>query len=66
MDERVNIGDPYDQTVDIYALGMIFYAIFTGEGIYDNCGTPYSIENKRKEVNAGYPSKMLELVAGIP
>ena len=37
MDLRVTDGNQYDITVDIYSLGLIFYAIFKGKGIFDHC-----------------------------
>lgn len=37
MDKRVIDGTAYDLTVDIYALGMVFYAIFKGRGLFDRC-----------------------------
>ena len=39
MDIRISAGKPYDMSVDIYALGMIFYSMFKGSGIYDKCKT---------------------------
>lgn len=35
MDERVDKQQNYDNTADIYSLGMVFLCIFKGKGIYD-------------------------------
>lgn len=35
MDDRVEKQQNYDNTADIYSLGMVFLCIFKGKGIYD-------------------------------
>lgn len=38
MDQRVNGQEVYDNTCDIYSLGLVFTAVFGyGKGIYDDC-----------------------------
>lgn len=39
MDDRVEKRLDYDNTADIYSLGMIFICIYKGKGIYDECKT---------------------------
>ena len=34
MDNRVAEGKPYDMSIDIFAMGMIFLSIFKGKGIF--------------------------------
>lgn len=36
-DRPLSMAVPYDQTVDIYAMGMVFISIFKGKGLYDEC-----------------------------
>ena len=38
MDQRIYQQQDYDNTCDIYSLGLVFTAIFNhGEGIFDDC-----------------------------
>jgi len=39
MDDRVMSAEDYDLTVDIYSLGLVYYSIFNGKGIFDSCKT---------------------------
>mgnify|MGYP001500526028 CR=1 FL=1 len=65
-DRRMTNGDPYDMTVDIYALGMIFYSIFKGKGIYDECSSTFTMEKLRSSIDARFEESMEELMVGVP
>lgn len=43
MDHRMVNGNPYDISVDIYALGLIIFFIYKGKGLYDECRSIYTL-----------------------
>ena len=47
MDKRVSHQEIYDISVDVYSMGMIFYFIFKGKGIYDHCSNEYTLDKLR-------------------
>jgi fused-like protein len=49
MDGRVRAGY-YDQSVDIYSLGMVFISIFKGKGIYDDCANMAELERRKSRI----------------
>ena len=65
MDNRVLQGKPYDISVDIYALGMIFLSVFKGSGIFDQCGKA-EMDRKRSEISSHFEESMEEILDGVP
>lgn len=57
MDKRVNCSEPYDISVDIYSLGLVFFYIFKERGIFDNCN-PVQVEKLRSQINSNYDEVM--------
>lgn len=53
-DRRINNGDPYDMSVDIYALGLVFVAVFKGKGIFDECSSLYTLERLRSKIESNF------------
>lgn len=66
MDKRVTSGEPYDMSVDIYSLGMIFLYIYKGTGLFDNCKDKYELKRMRSYIDENYDSYMEEELTSIP
>jgi|LakMenEpi03Aug12_release.lakeMendotaPanAssembly.Ray.scaffolds.fasta_scaffold1571628_1 hypothetical protein len=58
MDLRVADNNPYDMTVDIYALGLIIFCIYKGKGLYDECPNLYNIQKQMSSLYKDYDQKM--------
>jgi serine/threonine protein kinase len=54
MDERVDKRQEYDNTADIYSLGMIYLCIYKGKGIYDECINFTDLKRIKSEINRDY------------
>lgn len=54
MDKRITDGNPYDLSVDIYAMGMIFLSIFKGKGLYDECQSKKAMLELRSEIELNF------------
>jgi serine/threonine protein kinase len=54
MDDRVEKNQNYDNTADIYSLGMLYLCIFQGKGIYDDCRSVTDIKRFKSEINKDY------------
>jgi serine/threonine protein kinase len=66
MDKRISTGEPYDMSVDIYAMALVFFSIFKGKGIYDDCSNHTEMEVKRSRIYGSYDEMMDDLLNGIP
>ena len=66
MDKRITFGELYDTSADIYSMGLLFYFIFKGRGIFDDCGSVPQIERKRSSINAHFEESMEEYLEDVP
>lgn len=54
MDKRMTKGDNYSLSVDIYAMGIIFYFMWKKEGIFDRCQTEAQLDKMRSGIYANH------------
>lgn len=66
MDNRVAEGKPYDLSVDIFAMGMIFLSIFKGKGIFEQCSSKSEMMKKRSDLISNFDQSMDTILSGIP
>ena len=58
MDQRVLLENPYDISADVYAMALVFFCIFKGKSIYDNCTEVDEIKDMQRNIHANYDQIM--------
>lgn len=66
MDYRVGRRQEYDNTADIYSLGMIFMWVFEGKGIYDQCLTMTDLNHQQSQIIRDYENGIQAYVERLP
>ena len=67
MDNRVSKQEAYDNTVDIYSLGLVYLATFAGgKAIYDECTSPYDVQRIKSGIYRNYEENIEEYIKKVP
>jgi hypothetical protein len=66
MDYRVGRRQEYDNTADIYSLGMIFLWVFEGKGIYDQCLNMTDLNHQQSQIIRDYENGIQTYIERLP
>jgi serine/threonine protein kinase len=66
MDDRVDKRQDYDNTADIYSLGMVFISIFKGKGIYDECTSFSDLKRFKSEIYQDFENNIEVHINDLP
>lgn len=58
MDPRVGSQKGYNNTADLYSLGMVYVWMFEGKGIYDECRSVTELNHLQSQIDKDYDNNI--------